>query len=162
RPSAVVQPFPLCGRTSSKATPRHGARFAKLVTVPFANVEDEPTTEPARAPAYCPHDSPRRGSRRRCFCHDRLARRQHARAGSIIGRCPDGIVMTGVNHSVETRRRLLASGIPVVETWDLTPTPIDMLVGFSHTAVAEAVCRRLHEAGRRRLAVIAADDERAL
>jgi LacI family gluconate utilization system Gnt-I transcriptional repressor len=82
--------------------------------------------------------------------------------GAIIGRCPDGIVLTGVSHSVETRRRLLASGIPVVETWDLTPTPIDMLVGFSHTAVAEAVCRRLHEAGRRRLAVIAADDERAV
>jgi len=82
--------------------------------------------------------------------------------GAIIGRCPDGIVLTGVNHSLETRRRLLASGIPVVETWDLTPTPIDMLVGFSHTAVAEAVCRRFHEAGRRRLAVIGADDERAL
>jgi len=81
--------------------------------------------------------------------------------GAIIGRRPDGIVLTGVNHSTETRRRLLASGIPVVETWDLTPTPIDMLVGFSHTAVAEAVCRRLHAAGRRRLAVIGADDERA-
>jgi LacI family gluconate utilization system Gnt-I transcriptional repressor len=82
--------------------------------------------------------------------------------GAIIGRCPDGIVLTGVNHSVETRRRLLASGIPVVETWDLTPTPIDMLVGFSHTAVAEAVCQRLYRAGRRRLGVIGADDERAL
>ncbi len=82
--------------------------------------------------------------------------------GAIIGRRPDGIVLTGVNHSADTRRRLLASGIPVVETWDLTPTPIDMLVGFSHTAVAEAVCRRFHAAGRRRLAVIGADDERAL
>jgi LacI family gluconate utilization system Gnt-I transcriptional repressor len=56
----------------------------------------------------------------------------------------------------------MAAGIPVVETWDLTPTPIDMVVGFSHTAVGEAVCRRLHAGGRRRLAVIGADDERAL
>jgi LacI family transcriptional regulator, gluconate utilization system Gnt-I transcriptional repressor len=71
-------------------------------------------------------------------------------------------VLTGVSHSAEARRRLLAAGIPVVETWDLTPTPIDMVVGFSHTAVAEAVCRRLHAGGRRRLAVIGADDERAL
>jgi LacI family transcriptional regulator, gluconate utilization system Gnt-I transcriptional repressor len=39
------------------------------------------------------------------------------------------------------RRRLLASGIPVVETWDLTPTPIDMLVGFSHAEVGRAVAR---------------------
>ncbi len=82
--------------------------------------------------------------------------------GAIIGRRPDGIVLTGVSHSTEARRRLMAAGIPVVETWDLTPTPIDMVVGFSHTAVAEAVCRRLHAGGRRRLAVIGADDERAL
>jgi LacI family gluconate utilization system Gnt-I transcriptional repressor len=82
--------------------------------------------------------------------------------GAIIGRRPDGIVLTGVNHSANARRRLLASEIPVVETWDLTPTPIDMLVGFSHTALADAVCRRFHAAGRRRLAVIGANDERAV
>ncbi|MDR7375689.1 LacI family gluconate utilization system Gnt-I transcriptional repressor [Rhodoferax ferrireducens] len=81
--------------------------------------------------------------------------------GAIIGRRPDGIVLTGVVHSAEARRRLLASGIPVVETWDLSPEPIDMLVGFSHSAVAEAVCRHLHAHGRRRLAVIGGDDERA-
>ena len=73
---------------------------------------------------------------------------------AILGRRPDGIVLTGVQHSNDTRRRLLASGIPVVETWDLTPTPIDMLVGFSHEAVAEAVCTHLHASGRRQLAVI--------
>ncbi len=82
--------------------------------------------------------------------------------GAIIGRRPDGIVLTGITHSAETHRRLRASGVPVVETWDLTPTPIDMLVGFSHTAIADAVCRRFHAAGRRRLAVIGADDDRAL
>lgn len=81
---------------------------------------------------------------------------------AIIGRRPDGIVLTGVVHSEESRRRLMSAGIPVVETWDLTPTPIDILVGFSHTAVGEAVCRHLHAGGRRRLAVIGADDERAL
>lgn len=81
---------------------------------------------------------------------------------AIIGRRPDGILLTGVTHSVETHRRLRAARIPVVETWDLTPTPIDMLVGFSHAAVADAVCRHLHGAGRRRLAVIGGDDERAI
>ena len=81
---------------------------------------------------------------------------------AIIGRRPDGIVLTGVTHTVQVHRKLRSAGIPVVETWDLTPTPIDMLVGFSHTAVADAVCRRFHAAGRRRLAVIGADDERAL
>lgn len=81
---------------------------------------------------------------------------------AIIGRRPDGIVLTGTVHSAEARRKLKAAGIPVVETWDTTPTPLDMLVGFSHADVAAAVCRHLHRAGRRRLAVIAADDERAL
>lgn len=88
--------------------------------------------------------------------------REDALLEAIIGRRPDGIVLTGILHSPEGRRRLLASGIPVVETWDLTPTPIDMLVGFSHTEAAAAVARHLRAKGRRRPALLSADDERAL
>ena len=87
--------------------------------------------------------------------------REDALLEAIIGRRPDGIVLTGILHSAEGRRRLLASGIPVVETWDLTPTPIDMLVGFSHVEVGRAVAAYLHAKGRERLAVVAGDDERA-
>lgn len=87
--------------------------------------------------------------------------REDALLEAIIGRRPDGIVLTGIMHSADGRRRLLASGIPVVETWDLTPTPIDMLVGFSHVDVGRKVAEFLHAKGRRRLAVIAGDDERA-
>ncbi|MBQ1767427.1 MAG: LacI family DNA-binding transcriptional regulator, partial [Aquincola sp.] len=54
--------------------------------------------------------------------------REDALLEAIIGRRPDGIVLTGIMHSAHGRQRLLAAGIPVVETWDLTPTPIDMLV----------------------------------
>lgn len=88
-------------------------------------------------------------------------RREDALLEAIIGRRPDGIVLTGILHSDASRRRLLASGIPVVETWDLTPTPLDMLVGFSHVAVGEAVARYLHGRGRRRLATLSGDDPRA-
>jgi len=88
--------------------------------------------------------------------------REDALLGAIIGRRPDGIVLTGIIHSVAGRRRLLAAGIPVVETWDLTPTPIDMLVGFSHEEVGRSVAAFLHGKGRRRLAVISGSDERAL
>ena len=87
--------------------------------------------------------------------------REDALLGAIIGRRPDGIVLTGIMHSAEGRRRLLAAGIPVVETWDLTPTPIDMLVGFSHEKVGAAVAEYLYEHGRRRLAIVTADDPRA-
>ena len=87
--------------------------------------------------------------------------REDALLEAIIGRRPDGIVLTGILHSVEGRRRLLAAGIPVVETWDLTPTPLDMLVGFSHAEVGRAVVDFLRDKGRRRLAVVAGDDERS-
>ncbi len=87
--------------------------------------------------------------------------REDALLDAIIGRRPDGIVLTGIMHSAEGRRRLLAAGIPVVETWDLTPTPIDMLVGFSHERVGIAVAEYLYSAGYRKLAIITADDHRA-
>ncbi len=80
---------------------------------------------------------------------------------AIIGRRPDGIFLTGVMHSGKGRTKLLASGIPVVETWDLTPTPIDMLIGFSHAKIGQEVAEFLLRKGYKRMALIRADDERA-
>lgn len=87
--------------------------------------------------------------------------REDALLDAVIRRRPDGIVLVGIQHSDEGRRLLLASGIPVVETWDLTPTPLDMLVGFSHDAIGEAVMAYLHERGHRRIGLVSADDPRA-
>lgn len=87
--------------------------------------------------------------------------REDALLETIIGRRPDGIVLTGIMHSAEGRRRLLASGIPVVETWDMTPNPLDMLVGFSHENVGAAVAEYLHKKGYKRVAAIGGSDERA-
>ncbi len=87
--------------------------------------------------------------------------REDALINAIVGRRPDGIVLTGIMHSPEGRKRLLASGIPVVETWDLTPTPIDMLVGFSHEKVGREVADFLYSKGYRRPAIVSADDYRA-
>ncbi len=80
---------------------------------------------------------------------------------AILSRQPDGIVLTGINHAAETRKRLLSANVPVVETWDLTPTPIDMLVGFSHQKIGETIARYLHGKGYRRFGLVWADDERA-
>jgi LacI family gluconate utilization system Gnt-I transcriptional repressor len=87
--------------------------------------------------------------------------REDALLDAIIGRRPDGVILTGVMHSPEGRRRLAAAGIPVVETWDLTPTPIDMLVGFSHEKVGAAVAEYLHFRGARAPGIVSADDYRA-
>jgi len=87
--------------------------------------------------------------------------REDALLDALIGRRPDGIIVTGIMHSAEARRRLGAAGIPVVETWDLTPTPIDMLVGFSHEKVGAAVAEFLHFRGARCPGIVSADDYRA-
>ena len=87
--------------------------------------------------------------------------REDALLDAIIGRRPAGVVLTGIMRSQQARRRLLASGIPVVETWDLTPTPIDMLVGFSHEKIGTEVAQYLHARGRRRVACICGVDERS-
>ncbi|WP_213955192.1 LacI family DNA-binding transcriptional regulator [Variovorax sp. dw_954] len=87
--------------------------------------------------------------------------REDALIDAIVGRRPDGIVLTGIMRSVDGRRRLLASGIPVVETWDLTPTPIDMLVGFSHEKAGAAMAQYLHRKGYRKPVIVTGDDQRA-
>ncbi|MBT9463657.1 LacI family DNA-binding transcriptional regulator [Hydrogenophaga sp.] len=89
------------------------------------------------------------------------AAREESLLEAIIGRRPDGIFLTGILRPGQGRTRLMASGIPVVETWDLTPTPIDMLVGFSHADIGREVARFLMAKGRRKLALIRAEDERA-
>jgi LacI family gluconate utilization system Gnt-I transcriptional repressor len=81
---------------------------------------------------------------------------------TIFGRRPDGIILTGVSHSPEARRLLAVAGIPIVETWDVTPEPIDMLVSFSHEETSTQVCRYLFDKGRRRIGVISGDDPRSL
>jgi LacI family gluconate utilization system Gnt-I transcriptional repressor len=87
--------------------------------------------------------------------------REDALLEAIISRRPDAIVLTGVLRSPGARKRLIASGIPVVETWDLTPTPVDMVVGFSHERAGEAVADYLLTHGRKLLAIVTADDVRA-
>lgn len=87
--------------------------------------------------------------------------REEALLDALIGRRPDGIIVTGIMHSPQVRRRLAASGIPVVETWDLTPTPIDMLVGFSHEKVGVSVAEYLLTRGVRHPGILSADDARA-
>lgn len=81
---------------------------------------------------------------------------------AILSRRPDAIFLTGINHSADCRRRLLAARIPIVETWDVTPTPLDIVVGFSHEQVGHAVADYLYAKGYRRFAIVSADDPRAV
>ncbi|HEX8789207.1 MAG TPA: LacI family DNA-binding transcriptional regulator [Telluria sp.] len=80
---------------------------------------------------------------------------------AVLSRQPDGIVLTGINHHPNVRKKLLATGVPVVETWDLTPSPIDIAIGFSQERIGEKVAQYLLGKGYRRIASICARDERA-
>jgi LacI family gluconate utilization system Gnt-I transcriptional repressor len=82
---------------------------------------------------------------------------------TILSRKPDGILLTGVNHTDTCRKRLLAADIPIVETWDLTPTPLDIVVGFSHEQIGRAVAEYLWGLKRyEQFAIVSATDHRAL
>ena len=87
--------------------------------------------------------------------------REESLLAAILSRRPDGIFLTGISHSAKSRRRLAAANIPIVEVWDLTPSPVDMLVGFSHEKVGQAVAEYLVARGHRCFGVISADDARA-
>ncbi|SFN16199.1 transcriptional regulator, LacI family [Formivibrio citricus] len=80
---------------------------------------------------------------------------------AILSRRPDGVVLSGTDHSDETRQILQAAGIPIVETWDLTANPVDMVVGLSQEEVGAAMARFLLGKGRRRFGMIWACDKRA-
>lgn len=90
------------------------------------------------------------------------ASREEGLLAAILSRRPDAILLTGISHSAESRRRLLAARIPIVEIWDFTPTPIDLLVGFSHEKVGRAVAEYLLNKGHRRLGLLSADDARGM
>lgn len=79
----------------------------------------------------------------------------------ILGRRPDALVLTGTAHSPATQRRLLAAQVPVLEIWDLSDHPLDLLIGFSHEAVGAAVAQHLVARGRQRLGLIGGDDARS-
>ena len=88
--------------------------------------------------------------------------REAALIDTFLGRRVDGIVAAGLLRSGAAAHRLRKLGIPVVETWDLTDQPCDMLVGFSHVAVGSAVAGYFRGKGWLNVAMASGDDERAM
>jgi LacI family gluconate utilization system Gnt-I transcriptional repressor len=79
---------------------------------------------------------------------------------SFLGRRVDALILTGVEHPVETRALLARHRLPVVEIWDLTTKPIDMVVGFSNVAAGRAAGRFMAARGRRRWAFVGTPPDR--
>jgi LacI family gluconate utilization system Gnt-I transcriptional repressor len=81
---------------------------------------------------------------------------------ALLGRRPDAMLVTGADHALPIRQMLAEAGVPVVEIFDVSADPIDMLVGLDHAAVGAAVAAFFRERGFRRFAMFAAGDARAL
>lgn len=89
---------------------------------------------------------------------------EEALVRTALSWAPAAIVLTGLSHGTGTRKLLKASGVPVVEMWELGGEPIDMAVGFSHPQVGASAARHLLSKGRRALAFLGArmqEDHRA-
>ena len=65
---------------------------------------------------------------------------------------PSGIVITSVRAGAGALRSFRSLRIPVVETWDITKDPQDVVVGFSHFDAGYAMTKYLFEKGYRRIA----------
>ncbi|TKW64308.1 MAG: substrate-binding domain-containing protein [Paracoccus denitrificans] len=87
--------------------------------------------------------------------------REQEMIATHLARRPDGILLTGIHHSPEARRMLIGAAIPVVEVWDITETPIDCCIGFSHHDVGRAAAEFAKGAGYVRVATVTAGDMRA-
>lgn len=88
--------------------------------------------------------------------------REEKLLGTMLSRRPDGLVITGLVHSQAAREQLKRLGIPIVEIWDLSDRPLDMMVGFSHLKVGSAIAGYFLGKGWRRVGVATGDDHRAM
>lgn len=73
---------------------------------------------------------------------------------AMLTRRPEGLVLTGGSHTAVARKLLKAAGVPVIETWDLLPEPIEHAVGFSNAEASAELVRQLHAKGYRRIAFL--------
>jgi len=80
---------------------------------------------------------------------------------AMLSRRPDGVVLTGIEHTARTRRLLLNADIPLVELWDYAPHPLDVAIGFSQEDAGRAAFRHLWACGYRHPAILRSDDSRA-
>ena len=70
---------------------------------------------------------------------------------ALLGRRPDGIVLTGTDRDRATARLLKEARLSVVETWDVGGRFLDLGVGFNSYEAACEMTRLLIRKGRRRV-----------
>jgi LacI family gluconate utilization system Gnt-I transcriptional repressor len=77
--------------------------------------------------------------------------REAAVVRNVLGRRPDGLVLTGSEHEPGLPKLIATSRVPAVETWGLGAPPIDMAVGFKVHDAAYEITALLIERGYRKI-----------
>lgn len=76
---------------------------------------------------------------------------------SMLAWRPVGFILANTTHLPETRRMLSRSSVPVVETMELTPTPIDICVGLDQHEAGAVMGGYLIAKGYRHFGYLGAD-----
>lgn len=81
---------------------------------------------------------------------------------TLIGQHPEAIIVAGIDQTPHARRLLQHSGVPVIQTYELTEDPIDINVGLSQRQAGLEATQFLIDLGHTKIAFIAAHlDSRA-
>lgn len=75
--------------------------------------------------------------------------REGALVRTMLSRRVDALVLTGTTHDPDAHKLLASARLPVFEMWNLTPSPIDTVIGFSNFEAARQMALWLHGQGYR-------------
>lgn len=81
---------------------------------------------------------------------------EEAACWRILGWRPEGVVLSGTDHTERMRAMLRAAEIPVVEALELGTQTIDINIGLSHQEAGRTAALHLLERGYRRLGFLGA------
>jgi LacI family gluconate utilization system Gnt-I transcriptional repressor len=92
--------------------------------------------------------------------NSRYADNEEERAiATLLGQHPEAMILAGIDQTPGARRMLEECGLPVVQTMELTDTPIDINIGLSQEEAAYTATKCLLALGHRRIAKMGAPND---
>ena len=88
-----------------------------------------------------------------------LAGREEKAIATMLGQFPEAIILAGISQSRQARKLLKQSGIPVIQTMELTASPIDINIGMSQREAGYIATRHLFELGHIQVGQISAQND---
>jgi LacI family gluconate utilization system Gnt-I transcriptional repressor len=79
------------------------------------------------------------------------AEEEEGAIATLLGHHVEAMILAGVDQTERSRLLLRQSGMPVVQTMDLTDDPVDINIGLSHQEAGYDAARFLYDLGRRRI-----------